>query len=283
MKDETRKDGCQPVEIGKFSTSDRSDLTTMYQMAVKGKSNRDIAMSFPSSYIRFNRGVEKVKAFYLPERDTSPQVVLLIGPPGTGKTFAVHEAADDLYRAPPGSGIEWFDGMDQNTDVLFDDFAGKMSKSPLSSLLQVLDAYPLRVAIKGSFTSFAARRIFITTNYHPREWYDWTTRSQQWFALVRRFTHVFEFTVRGVAPTVYLRGAGTQPAEWTYKWRHFWGHPTQQIEISKVDCLEEPLRRKQVRKTPGVMLDKILKKESKREARERKQGAAIIRKYFPKK
>lgn len=283
MKDETRKEGCQPVEIGKFSTSDRSDLTAMYQMAVKGKSERDIADSFSSSYIRFQRGLKAVKSFYLPPREDKPVVCLLIGPPGSGKTFAVHEAAKgDLYTTPPDSGVEWFDGMDQNDDVLLDDFAGKMSKSPLSSLLQILDSYPIRVAIKGGFTAFTAKRIFITTNYHPRDWYDWTTREPQWFALVRRFTHVFKFTVRGDEPTVYIRGAGTQPSDWTYEWRSFWGHPLKQIEISKVDCVEAPLRRVPPRKTSEVILNKILKKESIKDKRERKRGAKLIRKYLKK-
>jgi len=282
MKDETRKDGCQPVEIGKFSTSDRSDLTAMYQMAVKGKSERDIAESFSSSFVRWNRGVKCIKAFYLPPREVEPQVSLLIGPPGTGKTFVVHQSSDDLYRTPLGAGIEWFDGMDQNPDILFDDFAGKMSKAPLSSLLQVLDVYPLRVPTKGSFTALTARRIFITTNIHPRDWYDWTTRGQQWFALVRRFTHVFEFKVRGVAPSVYVRGAGSQPNEWTYDWRHFWGHPNKQIEISKTDCVTAPLQRRPV-PTQAFQLNKILKKETKKDKREREYASKLVRKYLGKK
>lgn len=252
-------------------------------MAVKGKSERDIAMSFPSSYMRYNKGVKAIKSFYLPPRDDDISVSLLIGPPGSGKTYSVMQASEDLWKAPPGASATWFDGMDQNDDVLFDDFAGKMSRTPLVDLLQILDPYPLRVQVKGAFTAFTAKRIFITTNYHPSKWYDWVEREPQWFALVRRFTHVFVFKGRDVEPTVLERGTGTESKDWSYAWRKFWGHPTQQIELSPRDCRSTPLRRKPVRKTSTNILNKILKKESIREKREREKASKIMRKYFSKK
>lgn len=248
MKEDTRAPDHAIMEIGKFSASDRTDLSTMYQMAVNGRSERDIAMSFPASYMRYHKGVKQIKAFYMPERDDEPMVVLLSGLPGTGKTSTVLEGADDLWKSAATDALQWFDGYDQHNDVLLDEFAGRMSKCPLTTFLALIDRYSQRVPTKGSFTSWAPKRIFITTNYHPVEWYDWSTRGPQWFALVRRFTHVLHFKRAYSEPTVYKRGPGSTPVEWNYAWRKWWGHPTEQLELSKNDTTEAPMRMVRKRK-----------------------------------
>lgn len=258
MKDETRKPGYQPVEIGKFSSSDRSDLTTMYNMAVKGRTERDIAMSFPASYMRYYKGVKQIKSLYMPEREDAPQVVLIHGPPGTGKTYSVIKQVEDLWKSSPKDGLEWFDGFDSHENVLLDEFAGKMSKVSLSYLLALIDRYTQRVPTKGSFTMWAPKTIYITTNYHPTKWYDWSERTEQWFALVRRFTHVLQFSLDR-EPKAYYRGSGSTPSEWNMDWRKWWNHPTQQLFIEDNDKTQGPSRTTRSRK--AFDLSSLFKKE----------------------
>ncbi len=245
----------------------------MYQMAIKGKSERDIAESFPSSYMRFFKGVKQVKSFYLPERKKPPTVVLLLGPPGTGKTYSVIESANDLWKSSPGQGVDWFDGYDDHEDVLLDEFSGKMSKCSLANLLGLIDRYTQRVPTKGSFTRWAPRRIYITTNYHPTEWYDWSTREPQWFALVRRFNFVVQFR-EDREPLLYSRGPGSIPKEWNMDWRRFWGHPTKQLFLESVDQTVVVHRPKKVRKT--FNLKGLYKKEQK----SIHEGRKILARYF---
>lgn len=50
-------EGTEPIEIGKWKTSSQTDLVAMYRMAVNGRSEREIAESFPASYMRYSKGV----------------------------------------------------------------------------------------------------------------------------------------------------------------------------------------------------------------------------------
>lgn len=235
------------MELGKFTNPARNDLIAMYKMAVNGKPDREIAEAFPASYTRYHKGIAKVRSLYLARREEPPEVVLLYGPPGTGKTSAVMYGTEELWKSPIG-GYGWFDGYDEHQDVLLDEFSGRMSKCPLAELLALIDRYAQRVPIKGGFTRWAPRRIFLTTNYHPKDWYDWSDRSQQWFALVRRFDHVVVFKTEYGEPTVLHRGAGSTPPTWNYQWRKWWGHPTLSIELKDRDDTE-PKQQKVRRRT----------------------------------
>lgn len=53
-----------------------------------------------------------------------------------------------------------------------------------------MDRYPIGVEKKGGFTWWNPSKIFITTNYHPKEWYDIKNRQESYKALIRRF-HYF--------------------------------------------------------------------------------------------
>lgn len=117
----------------------------VYQLIKQRKPLREIADLFPSEYIRYNRGIKDIKSLRSFRREDEPEIHLMYGPPGVGKTWAVYEATkdrvDDLWRSPLGSDGTWFDGYDDHTDALFDDFDGRMSKCPLQAFLHLTDRY----------------------------------------------------------------------------------------------------------------------------------------------
>ena len=80
----------------------------------------------------------------------------------------MHEATTKKQLWTHG-GDRWFDGFRGHKYALFDDFDG--SQIEFRKLLRLLDKYPMQVPIKGGFTNWNPRKIFITSNVQPRMWY----------------------------------------------------------------------------------------------------------------
>lgn len=86
--------------------------------------------------------------------------------------MAVHQLeGDQLYVPMPPNcegGAQWFDGYEGQEAVLFDDYSGEM---PWTLLLRLLDRYPLRVPTKGGSVTWAAKRIYLTSNVPYQAWH----------------------------------------------------------------------------------------------------------------
>jgi len=68
-------------------------------------------------------------------------------------------------------------------------------------MLQLLDRYPLRVEVKGSSVPFVSRRIIITSNASPDEWYP-NIRDRT--PLMRRITSVTSFPLVDGTPPAWV-------------------------------------------------------------------------------
>lgn len=138
---------------------------------------------------------------------------LYIGAPGTGKSRLAACLFPTAYRKPVGT---WWDGYASERVIIFDDYDGEFMS--LGNLLQVLDRYPFRGQVKGSFVKVVANHFVITTNLHPRDWYPEAPENRR-RALYRRFTHVLEFLESSVIlrhhPSVYFNSYG--PGELFYQ------------------------------------------------------------------
>ncbi len=86
--------------------------------------------------------------------------------------------------------------------------------------------YNLFAGVKGGFTWFGPRRIFITTNIHPRFWYDYSTREAQYIALQRRVRKVVWWKRLDGPITNLRRGHGRSRLQFTRAWNHFWDGPS---------------------------------------------------------
>lgn len=216
-KEETRVDGPWTAgEKGKGSGA-RTDLTNAVSVFREGGLKR-LRDECPETYIRYSTGFHRLASSLLPPRLVPPEVHLFFGPPGCGKTRSFYDLYSTTGCVIPCTDGFWFDGYESQDQVLLDDFDGRASKWGLHQLLRVIDRYPLSLPIKGSFTPFSPSIIFITTNHHPRDWYDWTNRNHQFPALQRRFTHVHWWRTATGDPTILLP---TDPG-----WGPFWiGRP----------------------------------------------------------
>jgi len=175
-----RKLGQEPMGSGH-----RRDLAAMQELCDKiepGETIMDLAVNGDNFCVcvQYKRGLEAYvanKRRRLVQNDhTAPEVIFINGKPGTGKTRYVRELEKDLYDIPSG---QWRDNYDLQEAVLYDNLE-PTSITDRSHFLKELDRYPIQVPVKGGFTTWKPKRIYITSTYSseafaqhfsdPNEW-----------------------------------------------------------------------------------------------------------------
>lgn len=223
-KEESRVEiGVEIGEFGEGGQGTRTDLQIVVAMAQTDGNLRRVMVEHPEVFVKFSRGLRELVMAQQVERDAPPEVFICYGPTGCGKSLLSRQAGIGNYWVDPIGAGSWFDGYMGEPDAIFDDFDGKLSHVRLKDWLRVLDRYALRVPVKGSFVTFAPRRIWVTTNYHPRFWWDWTSRMAQYPALQRRVTRVYHW--RAYDPHVIVIDR-TEPGV-NGLWKRWWEGPDQ--------------------------------------------------------
>lgn len=153
----------EPQKKGK-----RNDLHSAIEVLSQTRSLSAVAQAQPAAFVKYHRGLAALLLMH-PElttpRNWKTHVTVYCGSPGCGKSRACLEAAPNAYWKPRG---KWWDGYDGHEDVVLDDFYGWL---PFDELLRLTDRYPYRVETKGGTVNFVAKRMFITSNKYPHEWY----------------------------------------------------------------------------------------------------------------
>lgn len=160
----------------------------MQQIKVKienGESMTIIASEHFSKWVQYRRSFEAYATMLRQKRNWKTIVIVLWGKTGVGKSRFVHDQIQDSTFWSPGDYL-WFDGYCGQDIVLFDDYRGEYK---LQMLLKLCDRYPMSVPIKGGFTEWAPRKIYITSNINPALWYK-EADSYSLAAMFRRFTNV---------------------------------------------------------------------------------------------
>ena len=209
MKEESRIKG--PWEVGFFKEPEqgkRNDLLDMLGEVDSGSKNSEVYAKHPVAYARYYKAVQHVRSLILPPKMRDLEVIMHYGPPGVGKTHDIINDHDDLFIKPMGKNL-WFDGYTDQQYLLLDDFSVQCT---LTELLRLLDKYRLQVEIKGGHAWMHATKIFITTNIHPRDWYDFSNREEQYDALARRFHKIYYYseynTRRRITPKSFFDSHG---------------------------------------------------------------------------
>jgi len=166
----------------------RTDLDEVKEMVKKGKPMREI-VEVVSSYQSF-RFAEGLYKYMEKGRNWEPEVYWFYGPTGTGKTRKAFEMAPDAWVSARDG--KWWEGYDAHEDVILDDFRGDFCK--FHELLRILDRYPYRIEFKGGSRQLLAKRIFVTSCYHPSEVYKYATEEKM-DQLLRRIKVLMKFSV----------------------------------------------------------------------------------------
>lgn len=194
-KPECRVPGTEPFELGQIpEAGERTDLTKLVEAAKDvSKSITDIIEIDGVNFLRYYKGVERIRSAYAGERDFKTIVCWCFGSTGTGKTRTIRESARGAYWK---QNSPWWCGYDPSSHhtVVIDEYRCDFSK--FSFLLQLFDRYPLSVQSKGGNCNFRARKIFVSSPKSPNE--TWATRTEEDVQqLLRRIEGIVEFLPGG--------------------------------------------------------------------------------------
>jgi len=157
---------------GAGEAGDKRKLEDLKVLIDEGASLTDLYEKSFALVLRNERGLKSYMALKtVRNRDWITFTTVYWGPPGTGKTKrAKYMAGPDAYwlKKPGTHQTVFFDGYDGQEDVVIDEFYGWL---PHDLLQRMCDRYPLLVDTKGGAVSFKPRRIWITSNKAPWEWY----------------------------------------------------------------------------------------------------------------
>lgn len=148
---------------GKRTSEER--LLKMKCLIDEGKNDLDLAEEDFSLWLKYYKNLMYYRTLITPKRNNKVNVLVIIGPTGTGKSKYVHEKFPDAYWKQKS---QWWDNYHQHEVVIFDEFYGWI---PYDTLLRICDRYPLQVEIKGGQVELLATTLVFTSNVLPEKWY----------------------------------------------------------------------------------------------------------------
>lgn len=180
-----------PDTFFKFGTTvkqgTRTDLQKVTDRVDEGASLVEIASEFPREFVKFHNGISKLVELKVEKRDWPMDVQIYWGPPGTGKTRKAYEENPDVYFKDSS---KWWDNYRGEECVIIDDFDPSTMDWKFQYWLTLLDRYPMRVEMKGGSTEFRSRKIIITSNFDPKEWFAGRSNRDAFFRRVSKIEQI---------------------------------------------------------------------------------------------
>ena len=143
------------------------DLVGLKRDIDAGHTDKQLWDDRPREMFKFHKAAAEYRRVSALPRNHEMEIIVIWGPTGVGKTRLAWNTWPSAFSAPHKG---WFDGYAGEETVIIDEMYGH--RYAWSFLLQLLDRYPLLVPYKGGFHQFNSRRIVMTSNEHPRKWYD---------------------------------------------------------------------------------------------------------------
>lgn len=185
--DYEQKGGDICIDICNDVQGKRTDLDIIADMVVEGRSQRDIALECPGTFMKYHKGLNALRSALIEPRTEPPEVTVIWGATGTGKSRMARELVENPFYVWGPENNKWFDGYQGQKNVIFEEFRGQL---PFGMLLRLLDRYDCKVEYKGGICEFVATKIVITSPKHPRYWYELCDTEDTYKQLIRRITKI---------------------------------------------------------------------------------------------
>lgn len=158
--DYCKKDG-DFTEFGTCpSQGKRTDLEAVAKIIVDGGSVNDVAMQYPTTFIKYSRGIRELK-LEVTRPYTRPDIcgVWLVGEPGSGKSHYAQTQYPDSYKKAQN---KWFDGYGGEKQIVLED----LDTGTLSHHLKIwADRWPCTGETKGGTVHLMHDVFVVTSNY----------------------------------------------------------------------------------------------------------------------
>ncbi len=170
-KSDTRDDEGPHNEGGEAKKLGNDKIATVAAAIKLGEDLAGLSEDYPTSFIKSGAAIRSWALGRKGVRNFAPEVIIYYGATETGKSSLAVENWPEAYQIPPPEkGGWWWPGYEGQETVIMDDFRGQYCK--YTTLLRLLDRYAFSLQEKGSNSNFISKRIVITTNVHPVEWYN---------------------------------------------------------------------------------------------------------------
>lgn len=163
-KEDTRVPGTQfelgerPIQRGKSEDWER----------IRDNAKRGRLDDIPGDiYVRHYGNLKKIAVDHCEPVAVERTVCVYWGPTGVGKSRRAWELAG-LQAYPKDPRSKFWDGYRGQEHVVIDEFRGDID---IGHILRWFDRYPVIVEVKGSSVVLNARKIWITSNLAPKDWY----------------------------------------------------------------------------------------------------------------
>lgn len=162
----------------------RTDLQHAREIIKDGGGMRQITAEINS--FQATKHAQLIMQYHEKKRNWRPEVYWYYGPRGSGKThLAEHLSGHDYWMS--NKSLRWWGDYDAHENVIFDDF--RKDFCTFHELLRILDKTPYQVEVKGGMRQLLAKKIFISTQYHPRDMYNTREDVEQLLRRIKEIRH----------------------------------------------------------------------------------------------
>ncbi len=139
-------------------------------VAIKaGTSAADILEEFPEVVAMFPDKLNCFRIGLMGHRDWAMDIEIFFGPTGTGKSSTAKTENPGAYSAPwPRGGRWWWPMYGGEPVVILDEFRHQVK---MDDFLRLFDRHAMILEAKGTNFHFVSRKLVITTNIDPKDWY----------------------------------------------------------------------------------------------------------------
>ena len=179
-----RLQGTDTVEVGHWGKQGaRSDLLRVKDLIDRGSGVLKIMDECPEQFFKYHSAIEKCINYRMQklvgEFHSNIKVHVLWGETGSGKTsYVTRKHGHENVFAPIWNGSKyWFDGYLGQKVLLINEFYGQ---GDFHFMQDLLDKSTMSVEVKCGRVVSQWDTIYVTSNMHPREWFDsWKDMSEQ--------------------------------------------------------------------------------------------------------